>query len=182
MACHKRVAAWLFAGTIGLMGLVLWSGRLEVVAGNVTTRIAPTGDAIEMDIPTDIGVQKDLIPLYRSGEIRYFSAGIGRAERDAAYPSFSLKLVFTAGGKPFVTGVTVTVRDDKGANVLTVSSDRITGPWLFVDLPEGTYEVTAVLGGHAQVEKGIKLKPGKSLTHHVRWAEDHSPPLVVQPD
>jgi hypothetical protein len=53
---------------------------------------------------------------------------------------------------------------------------------LFVDLPEGTYEVTAVLGGHAQVEKGIKLKPGKSLTHHVRWAKDHSPPLVVQPD
>ena len=44
-------------------------------------------------------------PLYHSGTIRYFSTGIGQVEREAAYPPFALKLVFTAGGKSFVTGV-----------------------------------------------------------------------------
>ena len=175
----RRVALpWL----MGMLGLALGFAWVEGAAGNVATRIAPTGDAIELNIPTDIGVQKDVIPLYHSGDIRYFSAGIGQVEREATYPPFSLKLIFTAGGKPFVTGVAVTLRNAKGAKVLTVPAEHITGPWLFIDLPEGTYGVMATLGGHVQEAKGVKVKPGKSLTQHVRWAEDHSPPLIAQPE
>lgn len=125
--------------SMGLLAMILWSDWVEGAAGNVITRIAPTGDAIELDIPTDIG------------------------------------------GKSFVTGVMVTLRNAMGATVLTVPAEHITGPWLFIDLPEGMYEVTATLGGVVQVVKAIKMKPEKSLTQHVRWSEDHSPPLVGQP-
>ena len=170
------------ARLMGLAGLVLWFGLVDAVAGNVSVRIAPTGETIELDIPTDTGVQKDVIPLYHSGTIRYFSAGIGQVEREATYPPFPLKLVFTAGGKPFVTGIAVTLRNAKGERVLTVPAEHITGPWLFIDLPEGMYEISAMLGGHVETAKGIKVKPGKSLTHHVRWAEDYSLPLAVQPE
>ena len=164
------------------LGLSLWLGGMDVAAAGVVTRVLPSGDGIELEIPTDIGPQKEVIPLFHSGTIRYFSAGIGQVEREAAYPPFSLKLVFTAGGKPFVSGVAVSVRDAKGGTVLTVPGEQITGPWLFIDLPDGTYEVAATLGGHQQQAKGVKVKRGKVTTQYVRWAEDRSPPLAAQPE
>jgi hypothetical protein len=165
------------------MGFLLFVGACcagtTPAQGEVTVRVVPAGDALELEIPTDIGPQKDYIPLYRAGTIRYFSAGIGQVEREAAYPAFSLKLVFTAGGKPFVTGVTVTVRNAQGQKVISVPADHITGPWLFIDLPEGVYEVAASLGGKAQAVKGIKVVRGRVTTQHVRWSEDHSPALTA---
>ncbi|HRC44455.1 MAG TPA: hypothetical protein PLT27_10405 [Nitrospira sp.] len=164
----------------GMVALSLWLVWVEPVAAGVTTRVAPSGDAIELEIPTDIGTQKESLPLYHSGTIRYFSAGIGQVEREAAYPPFSLKLVFTAGGKPFVTGVEVVLRQSKGATVLTVPREQVTGPWLFIDVPDGTYEVAATLGGQIQQVKGIHVRRGHVTTQHVRWAEDRSPVLPAQ--
>ena len=164
----------------GSLGVSLWLAGMDLAAAGVVTRVLASGDGIELEIPTDIGPQKEVIPLYRSGTIRYFSAGIGQVEREATYPPFSLKLVFTAGGKPFVTGVTVTLRAAKGATVVTVPGEQVTGPWLFIDLPEGTYELVATLGGQKQQVKGITITRGHVTTQHVRWAEDRSPPLAVQ--
>ena len=80
-----------------------------------------------MEFPAETGAKRGR-PLYHSGTIRYFSTGIGQVEREVAYPPFALKLVFTAGGKSFVTGVGVTLRDAKGLSVLTVPQEQITGP------------------------------------------------------
>lgn len=169
-----------FSSLAGLLSMVLWIGWIDITIADVVARIAPTGDAIELDIPTGAGVEKDVIPLYHSGDIRYFSTGIGQVEREARYPSFPLKLVFTAGGKSFVTGVAVTVRNSRGSTVLTIPAEHINGPWLFMDLPEGTYEVVAILGGHLQAVKGVKVNRGTSITQHMRWEEDRSPPLGAQ--
>ena len=173
---ERRVIAVM----IGMVALGLWLAWVEPVAAAVTTRVIPSGDAIELEIPTDVGTQKETLPLYQSGKIHYFSAGIGQVERDAAYPPFPLKLVFTAGGKPFVTGVEVVLRHGKGATLLTVPREQVTGPWLFIDLPDGTYEVAATLGGQMQQVKGIKVRRGHVTTQHVRWAEDRSPVLPAE--
>lgn len=173
---ERRVAAVMSV----IVGLSLWWAGAESGAGGVTTRVTSSGDAIELEIPTEVGTQKDTLPLYHSGKIRYFSAGIGQVEREATYPPFSLKLVFTAGGKPFVTGVEVVLRHSKGATVLTVPREQVTGPWLFIEVPDGTYEVAATLGGQTQQVKGIKVRRGHVTTQHVRWAEDRSPVLPVQ--
>ncbi|MCS6287787.1 MAG: hypothetical protein H8K10_02285 [Nitrospira sp.] len=164
----------------GMVALGLWMAWVEPVAAGVTTRMLPNGDAIELEFPTDVGTQKETLPLYHSGKIPYFSAGIGQVEREAAYPPFSLKLVFTAGGKPFVTGVEVVLRQSRGATLLTVPREQVTGPWLFIDLPDGTYEVAATLGGQMQQVKGIKVRRGHVTAQHVRWAEDRSPVLPAQ--
>ena len=166
----------------GLLFLSLWLVGMDASAADVVTRVLANGEGIELEILTDIGTQKEVIPLFNSGAIRYFSAGVGHVEREATYPAFSLKLVFTAGGKSFVSGVAVSVRDANGRMVLTVPREHITGPWLFIDLPDGAYEVAATLGGHRQDAKGVKVKRGQVMTQHVRWAEDRSPPLVAQPE
>ncbi len=171
---------YLAGVTGGLLSVSVGLVATDMVASSVVARVLPNGEAIELEIPTDIGSQKERLPLYHSGKVRYFSAGIGQVEREAAYPPFSLKLVFTAGGKPFVTGVDLTLRNAKGGTVLTVPRERITGPWLFVDLPDGTYEVAARLGSAMQEVKDIKVRRGHVNTQHVRWAEDRSPPLPAQ--
>ncbi|MBX3235973.1 MAG: hypothetical protein KF814_07460 [Nitrospiraceae bacterium] len=178
------MTCWSVAGVGWKVSLAIavlsgWLSGPGQTWAEVTARIVPEGDAIELEVPTDLGLQKDRLPLYRQAAIRYFSAGIGQVEREAVYPAFSLKLVFTAGGKPFVTGVSLVVRDKKGATVLTVPAEHISGPWLFVDLPEGTYDVAATLGGELQQVKGVKVGHGKVTTQHVRWKEDRSPPLAV---
>lgn len=174
------VARGVVSPSMGVvLGVTLWFVGAEVFAADVLSRVLPGDDAIELEIPTDIGPQRETIPLYHSGKIRYFSAGIGQAEREATYPPFSLKLVFTAGGKPFVAGVALSLRDAKGATLLTVPGEQVTGPWLFIDLPEGTYEITATLGGQQQQVRGIKIKQGQTTTQHVRWAEDRSPSLAA---
>ena len=63
----------------GMVGLSLWLAGVEPVAGGVTTRVTPGGDAIELEIPTEVGTQKETLPLYHSGKIHYFSGGGGRA-------------------------------------------------------------------------------------------------------
>ncbi len=181
MGEQRGVMGRSLAGAAGLVGVILLSAVADG-ATPVVSRMAPAGDAIELEIPTEAGLQKDVIPLYRSGGIPYFSAGVGRVEREAVYPPFSLKLVFTAGGKPFVTGATVTVRDREGTKILTVPADENNGPWLFIDLPEGTYDVSAMLGGQRQEATGIRVKPDHTTTHYVRWEEDHSPALIAQPE
>ncbi|MDR4478157.1 MAG: carboxypeptidase-like regulatory domain-containing protein [Nitrospira sp.] len=167
----------MLMGIVGASPVLVWT---EPISAEVLTRMTPGGDAIELVIPTEIGPQKDIIPLYRGGNIPYFSAGIGQAEREAVYPAFSLKLVFTAGGKPFVVGAGVVIRNSDGATVLTVPQEQVIGPWLFIDLPDGTYDVEATLGGHIQQVRGIKVRRGQVTTQHVRWAEDRSPALSVQ--
>lgn len=171
--CLLGVVGGFLSVSIGLFAT-------DVVASNVVARVLPNGEAIELEIPTDIGPQKESLPLYYSGKVRYFSAGIGLVEREATYPPFSLKLVFTAGGKAFVTGVDVTLRSAEGTTVLTVPREQVTGPWLFIDLSDGTYEVAATLGDVTQKVKGIKVRQGHVTTQHVRWAEDRSPSLSAE--
>ncbi|MGZ8423000.1 MAG: hypothetical protein ACXW34_08980, partial [Nitrospira sp.] len=45
------------------LGLSLWLGGMDVAAAGVVTRVLPSGDGIELEIPTDIGPQKEVIPL-----------------------------------------------------------------------------------------------------------------------
>jgi len=83
-----------------------------------------------------------------------------------------LKLVFTAGGKPYLTGVDVAIRALNGETAITIPKEEVEGPWLFVDLPTGTYDITATYGTQQQSLKGMKIVSGKQKTLYVRWPED----------
>jgi hypothetical protein len=83
-----------------------------------------------------------------------------------------LKFVFTAGGRTYVSGVSVTIQSTKEGTSLTVPHDQVEGPWLFVDLPAGDYDVTATYHDHRQKLKGIKVEAGKQKVIHLGWAGD----------
>jgi len=141
-------------------------------ADSPVPRIEESGEFLELEFQVNGKRSKGSLPLYRAEAVRYFSAGVGIEERSAEYPPFSLKLVFTAGGKPFLAGVAVTIQPARGGPAINIPREYVNGPWLFVDLPSGTYHVTAIHAARTQGLKGIKLEAGKTKTVHLRWPED----------
>jgi hypothetical protein len=162
-------ALWVVCATDGLM----------YAEGGLPARIGPSGEFVEAEHPSDGQVVKAYLPLHRVGNVRYFSAGVGLEERQAEYPPFSLKLVFTAGGKPYLTGVDVGIRALSGETTIAIPKEQIEGPWLFVDLPTATYDITATYGIQKRSLHGMKLVAGKQKTLHLRWPEDAGAALNV---
>jgi hypothetical protein len=147
-------------------------GGLIYAEGGLPARIGPSGEFVELEHSSNGQTVKDYLPLYQSGNVRYFSAGVGLEERQAEYPPFSLKLVFTAGGKPYLAGVQVAIQPLKGGAAINIPKEQIEGPWLFVDLPSGMYDITATYGAHKRSLHGIKIVRGKQKTCYLRWTED----------
>jgi hypothetical protein len=91
-----------------------------------------------------------LPPVNTQGAVRYVSGGIGADESNAikaAQASYPLSITFTsriAGRDVYLATVPVTIRSPSGETLLEVTTD---GPYLLVDLPAGTYRVTATWKG-----------------------------------
>ncbi len=160
-----------FVAFLSLWFLIGMAGVEKADAGGVA-RILPSGEGIRIEYQGDESRQQDIIPLYRAGTVRYFSAGIGLDERQADYPPFALKLVFTAGGKPFLAGVAVTIQGPKGMEKIVIPRERVTGPWLFVDVPAGTYDISAAQADQTQTLKAVRVERGKTKVVYLRWPED----------
>ena len=137
-----------------------------------TAKGAPSGDGIELEYAAADGTTvKTIFPIYHVGAVQYFSAGVGVEERSAQYPPYPLKLVFLAGPKAFVAQVAVTIKDTKGKVNLLVPGEQVTGPWLFVDLPAGTYDITAIRRDQSEIKQQVAVGAGGSRTVYFRWKE-----------
>ena len=79
--------------------------------------------------------------------IRYMSGGVGLEERTAmenAASGYNLELVFSIAAGNYLSRVDVMIEDADGKVIL---SEQANGPWFFVDLPKGSYEVSAIENG-----------------------------------
>lgn len=158
-----------------ILASAMWMGLyggLALAEGNPVARIGESGKFLELEQQVNGRVFKSDLPLHQAEGVRYFSAGVGLEERAAEYPPFSLKLVFTAGGKPFLAGVDVTIQSADERTAMRIPGEQVEGPWLFVDLSSGIYDITATHGGQTQRQTGIKVEAGKQKTVHLRWTKD----------
>jgi hypothetical protein len=96
----------------------------------------------------------DGMPAERTqGSVTYVSGGIGKDESTAmkqAAPRYSLSIEMASTATPraqYVSDVKIDIRDQKGAAVLSVTSD---GPFLLANLPSGRYTVSAARNGASQ--------------------------------
>lgn len=165
---------------VACMMLPAWT--MSWAETGVVARIGSSGESVELSRQANGRAVIGSLPLHRAGNIRYFSAGVGLEERSADYPLFPLKLVFTAGGKPFLAGVAVTITPEKGSPALTIPQEEVEGPWLFVELPPGTYRITGTHRGQKQQLKQIEIETGKQKTVYLRWPEDRGLDTPLPPD
>lgn len=75
------------------------------------------------------------------GGIEYLNGGVGLNERATMRSDFPLKLIFARTDTAFVNDVTVTIFDQSGKVVFDLVAKN--GPWLYVNLPAGSYRVRA---------------------------------------
>lgn len=95
------------------------------------------------------------------------SGGIGESGREMIQQhqaDYSLKLVFVGEGGMYLSDVDVVVTDTSGHMISHTTTE---GPILLIDLPSGTYTITAASEGISQtttvtVGKGTK-------TYHMRF-------------
>ena len=84
-------------------------------------------------------------PMMKTADgIQYVNGGVGIEERASLHSDFPLKLIF-AEGKPYISDVNVTIMNSSGKEVFKTLANN--GPWLFVNLPPGSYTVKATFKG-----------------------------------
>src|SRR5262245_43903679 len=145
---------WLF------LPVAVLAAELAVGEGNPVAKIGPSGDSVDVIQQRDGRAVTNSLPLYRRGNVRYFSARVGVEERLAAYPAFSAEVGCSAGGQPFPSGCAGTTQPWKGASTPTPRS-QVGGPWLFVGRPPRPYVVSANSGDQGRHLKGVKSEGGK---------------------
>ena len=96
------------------------------------------------------------------------SGGVSVNARDnmrAQTPPHNLKMVFALNTGNYVSDVQVKVTDKSGKVVL---EDISNGPWLFANLPAGTYTATATYNGTPMTQK-VTVARGGARTAQFRW-------------
>jgi hypothetical protein len=92
--------------------------------------------------------------------IAFVSGGIAHKEREILEQmgkEYTLKLVFSNKKGQYLSDVIVKICDPKGDSVLTTVS---IGPWLFVDLPSGIYNLEATSRTDRKKVSEIQVEEG----------------------
>jgi hypothetical protein len=91
-----------------------------------------------------------LPPAQTANGITYLSGGVGEPESTAmkeAGSRYDLMMTFARPDGAFLADVKVEVTDNQGNQLL----DIVSGPILLMDLPDGSYTITAAHDGDKQV-------------------------------
>ena len=90
----------------------------------------------------------------------YECSGIGLEQREAAENvPHTLRLEFARPDGHFMGGVEASLSDRSDNEILSV---RCPGPWLLLDLPDGSYRISASFEGKTVTRK-ITIRGGKRL-------------------
>ncbi|MGB0911252.1 MAG: hypothetical protein ACPGYT_12890 [Nitrospirales bacterium] len=108
-------------------------------------------------------------PLYKGQNFQYFSAGVGIEERQLTYPPYQLKLILVEGTHAFLSNVSLTIRQLDGPLTFDIPPDKVEGPWVFLNIPTGTYLITAENYQDKKIEKQVSVVEMKPQVIYFRW-------------
>lgn len=131
--------------------------------------------AIAIMMPAASADEDPLPPLQHSGSIEYRSGGIGlyeSAAMKADAPHHTLTLLFASriGTRyAYIANIEVTIAMPDGTVLLTTISD---GPYLSIDLPTGTYHISAVYQNKTR-SQSVALSSGEHRQQVFAWVDDN---------
>ncbi|TJZ69009.1 carboxypeptidase regulatory-like domain-containing protein [Chitiniphilus eburneus] len=98
----------------------------------------------------------------------FVTGGVGDEELaslNAVKPQYNVRLLLTQKDGAYIAGVPVTIVDRKGATVLEAESK---GPHLFVQLPDGSYRISATYEGKT-LARSVSVKGNAARNVHFAW-------------
>ncbi len=165
---NKRHASII--GTTVFAQLILLSGLCGSPSWAATDEPGlPIKNILEIPLPEGNYPKTLKFPLHEQQNIQYFSAGLGKEERSLKYPPYPLKLVFIQGKGAYLAGVSVDVETKDGKTVLSIPGDQVQGPWLFMNIPTGTYVVRGTDSRGRSIEKTVIVQADSPTVTHFQW-------------
>ncbi len=123
---------------------------------------------LEIPLSSDQIPQILRFPLHEQQSIRYFSAGLGKEERSLSYPPYSLKLIFVQEGGAYMARIGVDIVSEF-ILLASIPPEHVQGPWLFINLPKGSYIVNATDSSGRKLTKTIRVSNNQTTVSYFRW-------------
>jgi hypothetical protein len=73
------------------------------------------------------------------------------------------------GERAFLAGVATRLSQIDGTPLLNIPGEEVEGPWLFINIPTGTYEVSGTDSTGTTIKKTITVQTDKSTVVHFRF-------------
>jgi hypothetical protein len=111
--------------------------------------------------------------MAQSAPATYVCGGVGQADQQAMKAQagqHSMMLTFAVSNGAYLADVDVKITDGKGTTVLSARCD---GPIMLVDLPAGTWHVTAQANGQSR-SKTLNAVAGRNVQATFIWPVETS--------
>jgi hypothetical protein len=148
-----------------ILSLRIWAILLLALAFDPLRCSRPTTEAIAAELPPSIVITEGKT----AQRFLYLSGGVGADERAALEErgkAFNVKLVFAEQHGPFLADVKVAIDDGKGTEIVSLTS---VGPWFYIQLPPGPYNVNATYKGQTQEIRNLQVAKDKALRRTLTW-------------
>lgn len=113
--------------------------------------------------------EEEFLKRGKSDGISFLSGGVGIHERKTLNEigrNYSLKIIFSNKKGEFLSNIMVRVLDQHDKVILTTVSN---GPWLFIDLPSGSYQIEASFKeDHKRLSK-VNVEKGTQKVIFLQW-------------
>ncbi|MGE5302722.1 MAG: hypothetical protein ACM3TN_05295 [Alphaproteobacteria bacterium] len=111
----------------------------------------------------------------------YLSGGVGSEERIAMEErgkAFNVKLVFAETSGPFLATVSVEILGAKNEPIVSLTT---TGPWFYIQLPPGVYNVKATFAGRSKEARALRVGKDKRLQRTFVWDLGEDTEIAPEP-
>jgi hypothetical protein len=142
-----------------------WVILLLVLAFDPLRCSRPTTQAVAAELPPSIVITEGKT----AQGFPYVSGGVGADERAALEErgkAFNVKLAFAEQRGPYLADVNVMIVDGKGAEILSLAS---AGPWFYIQLPPGRYNVKATYNGQTKEIRNLQVPKDKAVSRVLTW-------------
>jgi len=101
-------------------------------------------------------------------DTKFACTGIAESKEDPRWGKYSTKLMFTAGGRAYVSYIQLSIKDAQGNLVFESDCDA---PWIVVDLKPGKYSLTATALKKYTKNANLTVGGGKQTELAIRFPE-----------
>ena len=113
--------------------------------------------------------EESFLQKRREKSITFLSGGVSERERENLQEmgkKYSLKLVFSKKKGEYLSAVTVKILDQMDKTILTTVSN---GPWFFINLPPGVYNLEASFKSDKKRISDVKIEGRTQNVVSIQW-------------
>ena len=99
----------------------------------------------------------------------FMSGGVGIDERNQMMKQahlYDLELSFADRSGKYLSDVQVVINDERGDEIVNTTTN---GPWFYINLPTGKYDVKATVDNQTMEINGLKISKDHSAVRLLHW-------------